>query len=169
MKVVIRNNTNKKVSVQEKQKLKEFVFHIAQSLNIETYIPVVYLTYKKKWNGYYPKNKPLAGFFKSWNGKRVSIDFVAFWDTSLTARKEAIVHELTHAKQLIEKKLVIYKNGRQMKWNGNYYRDWKKWKTKEVFTIKNKSQRIASHTRYLPWEKDVVENVKTFLNKQIII
>jgi len=169
LKVVIRNLTNKKVLESEKKELRDFVKYISQQLNIENKIPVVFLTYKNNWTGYYPKGKPLAGFFKSWNGNRVSIDLTDFWDTSLTARKEAIIHELTHAKQLIEKQLVVYKNGRQMKWNGVYFKKWKNWKASQIFSIKNKDERIKNHIKYLPWKKTVVSNVKKFLNKKIII
>lgn len=169
MKVVVKNKSSKRRSSKQIKELKEFVFYIARELNIVDKIPTVYLTYKDNFTGYYPKGKPLAGFFKSWNGHRVSIDLTGFWDVNLTARKEAIVHELTHAKQMIEKQLVVFKTGRTLKWNGRLNNSWKKWRENEILSMENESERLDYHLKLLPWEREVNLNIRKYLNKDCII
>ena len=165
MKIIVTNKSSKSRSQKQINELKKYVVYIAKQLNIYEKIPKVYLTYKDYFTGYYPKGKPLAGFFKSWNGKRVSIDLTGFWDENMTSRKEAIVHELTHAKQMIEKRLVVFKTGRTLRWNGQLNKDWKKWKDSVISSMESSEDKLNYHLKLLPWEREVNKNLNKFLNK----
>lgn len=169
MQVVIKNKSSKIRSKKQQDELVDFAKKIAKEFNIDKKIKKINLTYRDNWVGYYPKGKPLAGFFKAWNGSEVNIDFVGFWDKNLTQRKEAIIHELTHTKQMINKELVVFKTGRTLKWKGILYNKWKTWKESEISEIKSYKKRLDYHLGKLPWEIEVSTNVKKYLNKEVFI
>jgi len=161
MKITINNHSNKKRSKKAMQDLKDFAELIAHRLDISDSIKHIKLRYTTKWNGYYPKNKPLAGFFKAYSNGVVKLDFVGHWDGCQIDRKEAIIHELTHAKQIIERRLIIYKNGKQMKWNGEYYKDWKKFNLDHFGTL-TPDQQLKYTKKHLPWEREVLKNINKY-------
>lgn len=167
MRVIVKNHSSKKRSKKEINTLRNFASKIAKELNISKHISYISINYKDDWTGYYPEGKPLAGFFKAWNGKRVTIDLVGFWDKNLMARKEAIVHELTHAKQMITKDLVVYKTGKTLKWKGKVCHSWKEWRMSKLNSLSSYKKRAEYHHKLLPWEKEVEENINFFLKSKV--
>lgn len=104
MKIQVINRSNKKRSKASIDELKLFTIIAAVKLGIDKKISIVKLIYNTDFHGYYPKGKPLYGFYKLYHNRTVVIYFAKHWDESQNARKTAIVHELTHAKQMIEKR-----------------------------------------------------------------
>ena len=162
MKVSIRNLSNKKRSKKAMEELKEYACFIAKELKIEKNIREINLKYKKNWSGYYKKGKPLVGFTKSFNHGVVQIDLTGFWDVNQATRKEAIVHELTHAKQLIEKRLQISSNFKELKWNGVKFDKWKKWNNEKFQELSEKAF-MKKRFKLMPWEREVENNLEKFL------
>lgn len=165
MKVTLVNFSNKKRSKKARQELKDFATFIAEELRVDSKIKHIKMRYTRKWSGYYPKGKPLAGFFKAYRDGVTNIDFTGHWDFDRQTRLEAIVHELTHAKQLIEKRLVVYKNGRQMKWNGKYTNQWKDLKI-DMLDSMDADEVEKYIIKCLPWEKEVHKNIDKYVRSR---
>jgi len=157
VKITLSNKTNKPRSKKSRQELKDFAKYMAEELGITQSIKVIRLTYKKDFNGYYPKGKPLAGFFKLWNNGVVTIDLARHWDRSQEDRKTAIVHELTHVKQMISKQLVVYKNAKQVKWKGKYATQWKTFRDSIFDELTPDKQDLYVRICF-PWEAQVQAN-----------
>lgn len=162
MRVTLVNQSNKARSKKARNELKEFARDIVNKLGISQNIRHIKLRYTKQFYGYYPKNKPLAGFFKAYKDGVVQIDFTGWWDRSQADRKIAIIHELTHAKQMIEKRLVVYKNGRQLKWNGKYTNCWKKFKL-DLIEDMSEDELEKYIRKHLPWEREVYKNCERLM------
>ena len=164
MKVVIRNLSSKKRSKKQYKELRLFAKTIANQLEINHKIKTLYLTYRDEWpHTYYPKQKPLGGFFKCWDGKRVSITFTGHWDVNMNTRMSSIVHELTHAKQMINKELLVFRNGKTVKWRGELNYSWKNFRFETLDGIQDRKKRNKYTNKHFPWEKEVQLNIKKFV------
>lgn len=158
MRVNITNRTNRRRSIAARQDLKDFAVKVAEKLGISDYIEEISLYYLKTHRMYF-REGPLGGFRRLWDGKRIRIDIAKHWDTDQHARKTAIVHEMTHVKQMIDRRLVIHHGGKSLKWRGRRYDGWKNYK----FALdKTDSYRI----KHLPWESEVVENIRKYAKRR---
>ncbi len=162
MKVKIRNRSNKKRSLSAMQELKDFSIHIAKELGIENKIILIQLNYTKGFSDYYPKGKPMFGFHKLFKNKKVKIDFARYWDYSQTDRKEAIVHELTHVKQMVDKRLIISRDFKNVIWKGRPNQSWKKWRFK-IFNELTRKEKNKYTAKLLPWEAEVQSNINALV------
>jgi hypothetical protein len=161
MKVVVINRSNKKRSKASIDELKQFAFNVAGELDINKKIDIVRLIYHKDFYNFYPKGKPLFGFYKLYHNRIVTIYLAKHWDASQNARKNSIIHELTHAKQMIEKRLVIGRGFNTVKWNGEINRTWKKFTFKKYESLGDRSQDIYIR-KLLPWENEVRQNTESY-------
>jgi hypothetical protein len=164
MKVTIRNNSNKRRSKQAMQDIKDFTVCIARELEIYDKIKEVRIRYTKDWNGYYPKGKPFAGFKKLLSNKIVRIDLTRSWDRNISSRHEAIVHELTHVKQLIENRLQIHSSCRSVRWNHKTQSKWRMFRDKfhEAMDVSLQQDYIELH---FPWEAEVRQNCDRYIKQ----
>lgn len=126
MKINIQNKSKKKRSLNQTIDLKKFTLEIANKLKISEKFENILLVYADKYNGYYSKGDPFIGFKLLWNGKRIKIVMSQHFDKNQNTRKELIIHELTHAKQLISKKLIIL--GKTVIWKGSVNKSWRKFR-----------------------------------------
>lgn len=164
MKVVIRNKSSKKRSYKQYKELRQFTISIAKEFGIYDQVETVYLTFRDEFpKTYYPKGQPLAGFFKCWNGNRVSISLCDFWDGNMNDRKSAIVHELTHTKQMINKELIVFKNGKTIKWKNKLNHTWKNFKFKVHDSMSDRKKQDKYLCKHFPWEKEVGKNLDKYL------
>lgn len=161
MKISIRNRSKKKRSKAAMQELKEFAQAVAIKFGIHHKIKQINLTYKSNWANYYPKGKPLGGFKKLYHNGILTIDFTKYWDYSQKSRKEAIIHEMTHAKQIIEKRLVISRNQKELTWNGKPHVKWKNFRFKQYDSLSVR-KRTEYREALLPWEREVGRNLKKY-------
>lgn len=168
MKVIIVNRSNKKRSVDSMNDLKLFAFDVVVKLGINKKIDVVRLIYNTDFYNFYPKGKPLFGFHKLYHKRIITIYLAKHWDTSQSMRKISIIHELTHAKQMIEKRLVIGKNFKSAKWNGEINHTWKKFNFKEYEKLSDFKKNIYTRT-LLPWEDEVRHNTRLFRNNKFLL
>ena len=141
--------------------LKAFTKKIAERLEIDHRIKHIDLRIVKEWHGYYPKGKPLGGFKKVRKGKTVRIDLTGHWDKSITMNKEAIVHELTHVKQLIEKRLEVNRSATELKWLGKKQVQWKKFRLSKLDSLGSINAWRYTY-KYMPWEKEVHDSIKKY-------
>lgn len=167
MKIKIINRSNKKRSKESMDELKLFAFKAAIKLGIDKKISIIKLIYNKDFYGYYPKGKPLYGFYKLFHNRTVVIYFAKHWDTSQYDRKIAIVHELTHAKQLIEKRLVVSRNFKEAKWNGEVNHSWKSWRQKKYDQLSDYGKDVYTR-KHFPWENEVRNNTNLHRNNKFI-
>ncbi len=146
------------------QELKDFSIYVAKKLKIENKIDTINLFYTKNFHGYYPKGKPMYGFYKLFHNRQVRIDLTKHWDVSQKARKKSIVHELTHVKQMSEKRLVVSKDFKNIIWNDKINISWKKWRF--AVADKLKAQKCRDYTKkFLPWEREVETNTYKFFKQ----
>ncbi len=161
MLVTFKNRSNKLISRTRVVFLKRFARLMACTLEIDRRINLIDLRLTKDWHGYYPKGEPLGGLIKLYHNKIVRIDLTRHWDTSLLMNKEAIIHELTHAKQLIEKRLVINRTRTEAKWLGKKVVTWKKFRVARLNELPTKRS-WAYTERLIPWEREVRTNVQKY-------
>jgi len=154
MKVIIRNTSNKPRSEKAMADLKAYASFIAVELGIHKKIKEIRINYRKDWHGYYPKGRPLAGFNLLWNNGIVTINLAKYYDTDQDMRKDFIIHELVHVRQLISKDLVISKDERNIKWKGVVVNTWKKFRDKEFDKLSRKKGRVYVE-KLMPWEREV--------------
>jgi hypothetical protein len=165
MKVVVINRSNKKRSKASIDELKQFTVNVAAELGINKKIDIVRLIYHTDFYNYYPKGKPLFGFYILYHDRIATIYLAKHWDASQNARKTSIIHELTHAKQMIEKRLVIGRNFNSAKWNGETNYSWKKFSFKKYESLSGRSQDIYIR-ELLPWENEVRYNTESYLKNK---
>jgi len=161
MRVIIRNKSNKRRSKTSMSELKEFACDIANKLKISNKIKVIRITYTKTFHGYYPKGKPMFGFKKLLNSGVVTIDLAHHWDYSKESNREGIIHELTHVKQLVEKRLVIDKDCKQVIWNGKTNNTWNKFRFSNLDGM-NAEDQVVYIEKFFPWERDVNRNIARY-------
>lgn len=159
MKINIRNKSDIVRTKSEMDYLKIFTAELAWELGIACDVREIRLRYRNWWYGYYPKGKPLAGFYKLFKAGIVTIDLTGHWDADLIARKTAIVHELTHVKQIVEKRLRVHSNCRVVHWNGSRVDTWKKYRESIRDSLTSQEARRRYKGNLIPWEWEVWENV----------
>jgi len=160
MKITLTNRSNKKRTKKARKKLKSFAYKVAKDLKLLDELKEIRLYYETQFKGYYPVNKPLHGFRKLFNNKVVTICFTQHWDLDVTSRKEAIVHELTHVKQMVEGRLKI-RQPKTVWWNGKLFNKWKKVNIDDVENLSSKEW-LKVRKKYLPWEMEVHKNCKVY-------
>lgn len=159
LKVFIRNYTKKARSLKQRNELKAFVHQMTKELGIDSKIKSVTLQYKNDWGrAYYPKNKPLGGFSFLLKKGHVRIILTKFWDEDQRSRKEGIIHELTHTKQLITNKLVLV-NDKEVLWKNKPYSKWKNFRFATLDKIKSEKKKEKYLVKHFPWEKEVRKNI----------
>ncbi len=161
MKITIRNFSNKRRSKAAMNELKSFTAEICAKLNIQRHIDLIKITYTKNPLDYYPVGKPLYGFYKLYHNRMVNINLAGSWDASQEVRMESIIHELTHVKQLVEKRLVVSRDFKSIKWMGKTHELWKKWRWKEYSALP-RAKKYNYTARLMPWEKEVQGNVDKY-------
>lgn len=144
------------------QELKDFSIKIAKKLGIENKINLIQLNYTKGFSDYYPKGRPLFGFRKLFSNKTVKIEFTKYWDSSQKERKKVIVHELTHVQQMIDQKLIISRNFKNVIWKGKSNQSWKKWRFKAFEELSRRAKNKYT-AKLLPWEAEVQTNIKALI------
>ena len=160
MKISIRNYSNKKRSHEAKKELKLYALEVASELNISEHIQDIRLEYRKEYRGYYGKKSPFQGFELLWNKGQVKIIFAAYYDRSQEMRKDFIVHELTHVRQLISGDLRPM--GERIKWKGRFNHTWKKFRFKVMESFKNEADVETYLRKHFPWEIEVQKNCERF-------
>ena len=165
MKISIRNYSNKKRSVKLKNELKIFTEKIAKELDIYSKIKEIKLFYVTNSHNYYPKDKPFGGFNFLFSKGIVNICFYKTWDKSQQCRKNVIIHELTHVKQLINKELEVSKNGKFVKWNNQIFDRWNLYDEQTYENCSIDSEIFETYKCFvMPWEVEIPYNIKK-LNK----
>lgn len=162
MKIKVINISNKRRSRKSTSLLKEFINLAICALDLEDHIDEVRIRFTKDFYNYFPKGKPLAGFDKLYSNRICKIDLTKHWDTSLKANKEAIIHELTHIRQLIDKRLVLGKDRKTVIWNGKVNNDWRKYNEAKFEKMSSKKS-FELFYKYMPWEKEVYNNIRKFV------
>lgn len=162
MRVTIRNRTNKRRSVKSKEELRTFTRYIVKELGL-TRIKEINLTYTKQFSGYYTKDKPMHGFVKLYKNGRVRIDLTQWWDSSRIANRSAVVHELTHVKQMQQRRMVINKNENAINWNGKRTDKWKKFRFATLEAMTTTKDADAYLRKWLPWEGEVQKNLAKYV------
>jgi hypothetical protein len=162
-KIKIKNNSNKLRSKKSIDELKNLAFKVCNDLKIYDIIDSCNINYTKKLN-YYRDSQPLYGFKKLFNNNKVTIDLAEVWDTSQYVRKLTIIHELTHAKQMIDKRLIINDNCNSVIWNGKVVNTWRKFKFTEFNKLKTNKEKDKYIKPKLPWELEVRKNVSKLLD-----
>lgn len=143
--------------------LKRFAAEVAKALNIDSHISEIRIAYKKDFYNYYPKGKPFGGFDKLWDGNIAKLDLTKFWDINVAERKAAIVHELTHVRQLISRDLEVI-GDKTIVWKGQVNHTWKVFRDSILESIITTKERDKYINLCFPWENEVTENIKKFKN-----
>lgn len=162
MRITIRNRTNKKISIRAKEDMRTFARVMVRHLGIEYWIKEIEITFVKDDGSYYPKDKPLFGFKKLFDGEVVKIDFSKTYGTSKDDRNGIIIHELTHVQQLIAGELKIADDCRTVYWKGKKTETWKKFRFAKYYKLKETNKHRAYIKKLLPWEAAVDLNFKKY-------
>lgn len=159
--IKFKNYTKKKRSTRIKKELIEFSLYMAKEFEIDQNIKSLTFEFRNDWIGYYPKGKPLGGFRFMLSNGHMRIVLTKFWDINQKARKEAVVHEMTHAKQILTKKLVVVKD-KDIVWANKNYDKWKKFRFNKYVQIKNIKVQKEYLEKHFPWEQEVNQNIKRY-------
>ena len=163
-KLTLRNRSNKRRSSEAKADLKNFTRYIISELGLSKHIKEVKLAYTKDFYGYYPKGKPLGGFKKLYNNKTVSINFTRNWDADKKGRYIAIIQELTHVKHMIEGRLSISRNSKNLEWKGKPQSKWKDFRYSQYETIEGDKESHEYLCKHCPWYRGVKKNIDKYLD-----
>lgn len=164
MKIRVKNLSKKPRSKRQYKLLKDWAVFIALELNVYHHIDELRITYKNDWPyNYYPAGKPMGGFKKLYNNRIATIDLTDFWDEDMECRKGAIVHELTHLKQMVEGRLVPSSDYKSVKWNGKTSSKWKTFRTEFYDGLRSNKLARQYLTHHLPWEAEVQANLDKYV------
>ena len=164
MKINIKNLSNKQRSIKAKNDLQLFTKDAVIKMNLENDINEIRIIYKKEFYNFYKKNQQFLGFKKLYNNKIVTIILARNWDMSQEVRKSAIIHELTHVKQIATKKIILNKDFSDIKYKGKVFPMWKNYSNKKFNTLEKKDYSIARRyfEKHFPWEREVDKNVQKY-------
>lgn len=162
MKVLIRNLSKKPRSRKAMNELRQFTTYMVSELSLSEHVDIVKLTYRDRFTGYYPKGKPLGGFFKLYKNKIVNIDIADFWDRNKECRHVAIIHELTHVQQMAHAELEIAEDCKSLKWRGKICNSWKSFNESIYSAIICETQAKRYMYKRMPWERSVGKNVDKY-------